>query len=53
MPSSFNFWLPKIKKEILWSCDISFLKIIVYSDVVLDKLGQSYKSIFPSKIAES
>ena len=28
-------------------------KNIVYSDVVLDKLGQSYKSFFPSRNAES
>ena len=34
------------------SCEIQFLKIIVYSYAVLDKVGQSYKFVFPSKNAE-
>ena len=34
--------------ELKWrSCEIPFPKSIVYSDVVLDKLGQGYESFFP------
>ena len=42
-----HFRLPKIKK--ISFCEISFPKSIVYSDVVRDKLGRSYKSFFPTK----
>ena len=44
-----HFWLPKIEMKF---CEIPFPKSIVYSDVVLDKLWQWYKSLFPSKNAE-
>ena len=50
MPSKFIFDRLKIKKRF---CDIPFPKTLVYSDVVLDKLGQSYKAFFLSKNAES
>ena len=45
-----HFWLPKILERF---CEIPLLKSIVYSDVMLDKLRQKYKSFFPSKNAES
>ena len=50
MPSTFIFGCLELEKRF---CEISFPKNVVYSDVVLDKLGQSNKSFFPSKNAES
>ena len=45
-----HFWLPINKKESLFFFVFPFLKSIVYSHVVLDKLEQSYKSFFPGKV---
>ena len=49
MPSMFIFRCLKLKRR---SCKIPFPKSIVYNDVLLEKLGQSCKSFFPSKNAE-
>ena len=52
MPSIFIFGRLELKKR---SCEIPFLKSIVYSDVVLDKLGLMYTSkiFFLAKNLES
>ena len=50
MPSKFIFGCLELKRR---SCEIPSPKSIVYNDVVLDKLGQSYESFFPSKNAGS
>ena len=44
MPSTFIFGGLKLKVRFY---EIPFPKSIVYSDVVLDKLRQRYKSFFP------
>ena len=50
MPSTFVFGCLKLKRRF---CEIPFRKSIVYSDVVLDKLRERYKSRLPSINAES
>ena len=50
MPSTLIFDCLEFKRR---SCEIPFPKSIVYSVVVLDKLGQSQKIIFSSENAES
>ena len=46
MPSTLIFGCLKLKMRF---CEIPFARSIVYSDIGLDKLWQSYKSFFPSK----
>ena len=46
MPSTFIFGCLELKRR---SCEIPFSKTIVYSDALLEKLGEIYKSIFPSR----
>ena len=46
MPSTFIFGCLELKRR---SCKIPFPKSIVYSDLVLDKLGQSCMSFLPRK----
>ena len=50
MPSTFIFGCLKLKTRF---CEIPFPKSIIYSDVVLSKLGHSYESSFPSQNSES
>ena len=50
MPSTFIFVCLKLKNR---SCEFPFPKSIVYSDVVVDKLGQRYKSLLPRKNPEN
>ena len=50
MPSMFFSGCLELKKK---SCEIPFPRSIVYNDVELEKLGQSYESFFSSKNAES
>ena len=50
MQSTFILACLELKRR---SCYIPFPKSIVYSDVVLEKVGQSNKSLFPRKNAES
>ena len=50
MPSTFIFDCLKL---IMRFCEFPFPESIIYRVVMLGKLGQSYKSFFPSKIAES
>ena len=50
MPSTFLLGCLGLK---MIFCVIPFPKNIVYSDVVLDKLRQRYKSSFPSKNEEN
>ena len=50
MPSTFIFGGLESKKR---SWEIPFPKSTVCSDVMLDKVGLSYKSFFPSKNADS
>ena len=47
---TFVFGRLEIKRR---SCEIPFPKSVVYNDAVLNKLEESYKSFFPSKMAES
>ena len=50
MQSKFIFGCLEVKRR---ACEIPFAKSIVYSDVELDKRGQSYESFFCSKNAEN
>ena len=50
MPFTVIFGCLELKKR---ASKIQFPKSIIYSDVVLDKLGQSYKSFVLSKNGES
>ena len=49
MPSTFIFGCLELNRR---SCENPFPKSIVYSDVELDKLPQTYMSFFPRKNAE-
>ena len=49
MPSTLNFGCLEFQRR---SSEIPFPKRVVYGDVMLAKLGRSYKSFFPSENAE-
>ena len=46
MPFTLIFGCLKLKRR---SRENSFSKSLVYCDVMLDKLGQGFTSVFPSK----